>query len=402
MAYKLLTKLYYQDKKEYKSQYEIRFNGPSTYHIPLKIHENEAFVVVTTEILNKIENIYKANNKITTLCDGLPSAAFNAYINKCLIDEIYETNDIEGVRSTKKELREALASNDKALKFSGLVKKYSKLINNDKIPLNNSLDIRALYDEIVAPEINPSDKPDGKIFRKELVEVVTVTEKVIHTGLMPEKKIIQYVNDMLDYLKNDNAPDLIKIAVCHYFVGYIHPFYDGNGRINRFISSYLLRNFLNKLIPFRISYVVKNSKKKYYAAFEDANDKKGKGDITFFVTMFLNVIEEAADILINELSDAARKLTFYGTTLNTISQKKSIFSSEFNIKIYFILIQVALFETDGIDIDELSLSVNKSTASTRKVIQQLVDSKYAIAKRIGRKIHYTANLKKLEEDIEAN
>ncbi len=30
---------------------------------------------------------------------------------------------------------------------------------------------------------------------------------------------------------------LVSIAVFHYLFGYVHPFYDGNGRMARYLSS---------------------------------------------------------------------------------------------------------------------------------------------------------------------
>ena len=61
------------------------------------------------------------------------------------------------------------------------------------------------------------------------------------------------VND----LNNDDINFLIRIAVFHYAFGYIHPFYDGNGRTSRFISSYLLSQRLEDLVSFRLSYTIK-------------------------------------------------------------------------------------------------------------------------------------------------
>ena len=83
-----------------------------------------------------------------------------------------------------------------------------------------------------------------------------------------KKKLIDFLNKSLDFLTNENnVGPLVKIAVFHYLFGYAHPFYNGNGRTSRFISSYLLCNILNQSIALRISYTIKNDKNKYYKAF---------------------------------------------------------------------------------------------------------------------------------------
>ena len=64
--------------------------------------------------------------------------------------------------------------------------------------------------------------------------------KVIHSGIYPEEKLNEAMTAALDFLNDDNIDILIRISAFHYLFGYIHPFYDGNGRTSRFISSHLL------------------------------------------------------------------------------------------------------------------------------------------------------------------
>ena len=156
----------------------------------------------------------------------LPNIAINSYIIKSLKDEIALTNEIEGVRSTRKEIEDAIDSikNDKSARFKGLVDKYFKLISNEIIPLNNCADIRTIYDALVLPEIEKENLPDGILFRKEPVQVVSATQKEKHRGIMPESKIIESLDVCLDFLKSDDIDSLIKISAFHYLFGYIHPF----------------------------------------------------------------------------------------------------------------------------------------------------------------------------------
>lgn len=395
MKYELLTSIYYKDHIKYEQEYRNRFEGHSTYHIPLKISGYDAFVVATTDIVDTMEVIYKLNNKINDLCNSLPSVAKDQYVKICLIDEVVETNDIEGVRSTKKEIANVLKSDDKKLRFNGLVKKYAKLIVWEKIPLYTSQDILNLYNEIVAPEISVENKLDGKMFRKETVNVVTSTDKVIHSGVTPEKKLIEYLDISLNYLNNGEAPDLIKIAVFHYLFGYIHPFYDGNGRTSRFISSYLLRKFLNELISFRIAYIIKSKNKRYYEAFEIGNNEKGKGDLTPFVQMFLNVIAEAAQDLVRELSEALEKINYYD---NKIAEQKSNLKdvSDLGKNILFILVQATLFEADGLRVADLIEPLGKSVSTIRSIIKNLEELEYVYCDKRGHKKFYKANLSALD------
>lgn len=69
------------------------------------------------------------------------------------------------------------------------------------------------------------------------------TNKYIHVGLQPETKIVEFIGEMLTFLKYFDAPQPFKIMASHYLFEYIHPFYDGNGRVGRFIIAKLLSDY---------------------------------------------------------------------------------------------------------------------------------------------------------------
>lgn len=127
------------------------------------------------------------DKEIAKLSALLPKIALQQYINKCLIDEIVITNNIEGVYSTRKEIGEILddLEGESKNRFFGLVNKYAALQSKEDLSINTSQDIRNLYDEMFLSEMreeDPKDVPDGQIFRKSHVDVVSATQRVIHHG----------------------------------------------------------------------------------------------------------------------------------------------------------------------------------------------------------------------------
>lgn len=84
---------------------------------------------------------------------------------------------------------------------------YKEIELNKKIKVDNVRDIRAIYDKLVSNEINEQDKLDGELFRKNFVGVHDgSTNKYIHVGLQPETKIVEYIGEMLTFLKYFDAP----------------------------------------------------------------------------------------------------------------------------------------------------------------------------------------------------
>ena len=395
MEYELLSKIFYKKPTEYESIYDARFNSEASIKLPIKIHENVGFIFNTNEITKLLVKIYKTINKINLLRTHLPNIAINSYIIKSLKDEIALTNEIEGVRSTRKEIEDAIDSikNDKSARFKGLVDKYFKLISNEIIPLNNCKDIRAIYDTLVLPEIEKENLPDGILFRKEPVQVVSATQKEKHRGIMPESKIIESLDLCLDFLKNDDIDSLIKISAFHYLFGYIHPFYDGNGRTSRFISSYLIKNELDVLLALKLSYTVKNNINKYYKAFDVCNDRKNKGDITFFVVTFLELLSQASDDLYTKIADLNDQLNYYNNIINTLVNEKVL--NDKQAKCIFILCQNRLFDDTYMNMNTLTELLKKSDTTTRKILKSLESKNLLVKSRNKNQYLYSANLDSL-------
>lgn len=395
MEYELLSKIFYKKPTEYESIYDARFNSEASIKLPIKIHENVGFIFNTNEITKLLVKIYKTINKINLLRTHLPNIAINSYIIKSLKDEIALTNEIEGVRSTRKEIEDAIDSikNDKSARFKGLVDKYFKLISNEIIPLNNCEDIRTIYDALVLPEIEKENLPDGILFRKEPVQVVSATQKEKHRGIMPESKIIESLDLCLDFLKNDDIDSLIKISAFHYLFGYIHPFYDGNGRTSRFISSYLIKNELDVLLALKLSYTVKNNINKYYKAFDVCNDRKNKGDITFFVVTFLELLSQASDDLYTKIADLNDQLNYYNNIINTLVNEKVL--NDKQAKCIFVLCQNRLFDDTYMNMNTLTELLEKSDTTTRKILKSLEPKNLLVKSRNKNQYLYSANLDSL-------
>jgi Fic family protein len=312
------------------------------------------------------------DKNISQIQHELPNAALIQFANRCLVDEIKLTNDIEGIYSTRKELASVLNEvGNKANKkrFYGLLNKYKMLISDNEFALNTSTDIRDIYNDLVLKEVSEDcadNVPDGEIFRKDMAEVTTPTQKVIHKGAYPETKIIQLMEQALNILNRKEIPILVRISVFHYLFGYIHPFYDGNGRTSRFISSYLLSKEFEFLIGFRLSYTIKAHIKEYYDAFKECNDEKNLGDLTPFIIMFLNIILESFQNLYDALEKRINYLLKFSNVIDSNSKMSDDLKAFANI-----LIQVSLFSNEGITKKQLGLELDISESTVNKRLAKL-------------------------------
>lgn len=396
MKYKELKNVYYKSKEEFEELYNSRINSESAYVFDFFINDYNAFVVINPEILEKIENIMSLNQELFIKIKAVPRIAINQYARKCLIDEIKMTNDIEGIISTRKEIDEILQDkiNNNKNRLYGLVKKYELLKEKDDVNLGTIQDIRELYDELVLQEVVEEDDkniPDGNIFRKGRVVVQNSFGEEIHQGLFPEKEIIETMTKSLNVLNNEKYNFLIRIAVFHYMFGYIHPFYDGNGRLSRFISSYLLSRKLEYLVSYRLSYTIKQNIKTYYKSFKSTNDEHNRGDLTIFVMKFLDFVNESLDDLVKALEERINKLNYYVSHAQKICGKdKKMF------EIVFILVQETLFGYRGLSVEELQKVSGVGVSKIRSSLKYFDEKKLVRKNKDGNKILYNIDLDALK------
>ena len=246
------------------------------------------------------------------------------------------------------------------------------------------------HDELVLKEVieeEPKNQPYGSIFRANEVYVQNSYGKIIHKGVYPESEIIDFMNNALSILNNDDYNFLIRIAVFHYIFGYIHPFYDGNGRMSRFISSYLLSQKLQYLVSYKISNTIKENISSYDKSFKEANDEKNRGELTIFVIKFFNIIIKSLEDLCQSLDEGYNKLNFFKDKIiehYANNDKKS--------EILYILMQNTLFGEEGLTVEELYSVSSLGKSKIRTFLRELEDEGMLYVTKDGKKNLYDVNL----------
>lgn len=132
------------------------------------------------------------------------------------------------------------------------------------------------------------------ILRNKSVGIVKGSE-VAHIA-PPSKMLKPLMNDLFDYLKNDEDLVLIKSCVFHYEVEFIHPFIDGNGRMGRLWQTLILKDSYPVFEYLPIETLIKERQEQYYESLRMSDNT---GESTVFIEFILEIILESLEELLN-------------------------------------------------------------------------------------------------------
>ena len=408
--YENLIKLYYK-KKNIEDEYIKRIENPSTFITDLKINpikrgnkifekEYNLFYVNLMEHTLLQQEIFENSDKILSLSDPneFPLIAIKEIVNKILSNELYKTNKIEGIESSKSQIYSSLKengkSNKKANKLEGIIKKYKDIMEKnfkDTEHIDSLSSFRKIYDEMFEDfEKSGNYKLDGKYFRKDTVKIINSVGKTIHIGINGEEAIEKNMEDLIQFMNRKDIPFLVKASISHFFFEYIHPFYDGNGRFGRYLlSSYLARK-LDILTAFSVSYSISKNLDDYYKSFVEVEDVNNYGEITFFVENILKTIKSGQEMIIELLNDSIIRFNHSMEILNEISKN---LSEKENIMLQIYLQNYLFNDFEEITNVELSYIIGDLTQQTINKYTEELEKKGYLIKIKQRPLTYTLSNK---------
>lgn len=393
-SYKTLKAIFHQTSRDamgvVEKELEQRLSSPATIPYSYYVGGNQLFVVSHTGLQGQLEAIWRREIAIEKLWGQLPGAAQSHYLFTLLVEEIRSSNEIENIHSTRQEITDALESAQKPAgkklskgrsRFQEMTRTYSILFDNQMVAgeafPQTLKEVRELYDRLLGEEIGVQDQLDGDLFRAGPVHIWGGDKKPIHSGVVGESEINGRLNAMLEANRDSTALHLVGALVGHFMLEHTHPFYDGNGRFGRFLLALRLKSLLSAPTAISLSAEMMRQKNKYYKAFKQLEDPMYKAEATFFVTDLLDMLANAQEQLEESLLEKRQSLQQLLNRIAEIRQQESVGFSEYQLQIFFLLGQVALFgPRSGVKLEEVSNFLEKSKQTTRRELGSLVDVGY--------------------------
>ncbi len=406
MDYKTIRKIVAMSKSNAKpcdiaeEEYRLRIDNFATYRSGIIFDAHEIFAMCVTDLVTHMNDIANTEKAVEKAWSRLPRFAQREYLMQLIAKEVQNTNIIEGVHSTRKELSKALnaaSEQNKHTRFSEFTKLFLELADSKEKSVTDSVadlnaksvekssvksvadskesstsipqtlqDIRKIYDSIMQGELEAKDIPDGEIFRKKKVSVRDGANNVVHDGDATEAEIQDHLTQMLSLMNGNKVPTLIKACMCHYAFESVHPFYDGNGRTGRFLLALQLHEQLSMPTILSLSSIIYAEKSGYYAAFSKAQELFNCNDLTMFCCTMLQYIKKAQNEVLDNIILQLKQTIYCMDKLFEFSKKTAI--SKVQREILTILLQNKLFSYNP-------------TPMTRKQLSEYVGN--AIGEQIG-------------------
>lgn len=271
---------------------------------PVKTEQNRPFRWVrlpsTDELLHKIDmfaggRLFHNNLKLT-------ASSRQTYLNRGIIEEAIASSQLEGAHTTRKAAKEML------------VERREPRNESEQMILNNYKTMNAINDNFKDEELSLEmlfelhamltektlDKKEQYRLRKDSDEIVVqgqigTEEYITHippTELFVEstiKELVKYANDKDE--KEFTHP-IIKAVILHFWIGYLHPFVDGNGRLARALFYwYLLKKDYWTFMYLPISTIIKKAPLQYAMAY--IYSEQDGLDLTYFYDFHMKKIMQA-------------------------------------------------------------------------------------------------------------
>lgn len=186
--------------------------------------------------------------------------------NSLSLESVQDINDGKLVFGKKDEVQEV----KNAIELYKNINKYNFKSEKDFLKAHTLL-MKYFEDD------NGGYRTHGEAVKKDDQIIFKAPDSILVPSLM--KSLFEYINSA------DSHP-LILAALFHYYLVYIHPFTDGNGRIARFWSSLILISYDKNFEYLPLEEEIYLNQEKYYLAISNSHNN---GNANLFISFFLDI-----------------------------------------------------------------------------------------------------------------
>ena len=203
-----------------------------------------------------------------------------------ICSELEGTLQIEGVNTTRKQIEQIIKDNNPKDKNEKIIVNMLNGLSYVKSTKEfNKESLKELYNLLSEGCLDKEDEINNNYYRNDMVYISN------YTGC-PVDKIEQCMESLFVFINNnlDTKDPILKLLlpfIAHYYIIYIHPYFDYNGRTARMVQIWIFM-LTNNMTSLYLSEAINDNKNGYYKAIE--NTRNSKNDLTYFITYLIDLI----------------------------------------------------------------------------------------------------------------
>ncbi len=254
--------------------------------IPVRTESGEYFKWYRQKKIDKILMEFDKAVGGNTLSNSPEKINKEKYIISGIMEEAISSSLLEGANTARKYAKRMLsekikpknASEKMILNHHRILTKVDDSLKNENMSKELLLEIQSDLTKDTLDNENFSGR-----FRTDADNIIVqYKNKIIHT---PPKEafLMEQIDEFVKYANDDNdfTHPLIKASILHFWIGYLHPFCDGNGRTARTVFYwYLLRKGYWGVYFLPISSTLLKARKQYTYSYIYA--EQDNSDFTYF------------------------------------------------------------------------------------------------------------------------
>lgn len=283
----LLSPYGYKEFADYKTESSFKDKG-FVKVLDLKTFNGHSLFYCLSRELLSIESSYFGFVINDFLKAGKPLSIRN--LDDISLSRIYSevegTLNIESVPTTRKTVSDIATGKKKPSSLNEQIIKNMiegiEFVN--EYPDFNEENLFKLYTLLSKDCLDEEDQLlEGHHYRHDGVEVGG------YNGC-PSDKIKECMDSLFEFVeKNKRGSDLEEILphIAHYYMVYVHPYFDYNGRTARMVSYWVSLLTNQKVLPPLVSEAINQTKTQYYNALSETRD--ANNDLTYFLTYLFKV-----------------------------------------------------------------------------------------------------------------
>ena len=288
----------------------VRFRQAKAEFLPFKDQDGKPFWCVLTPKLQEYLHQVDSRGK-DSLYSVVKEEIQTKLTEQALVEEAMFSSVIEGAFSTIARARELIVegkppqdTSDQIVANNGRVMRY--VLEQREAPCSIELMHtiqRMVTEKTLEHEVDAGRFRDGPIFvvnqRRETIYAAPPAETVQPSM----ESLIQWIN------AGEQQPfihPILRAAIIHTYLVYVHPYVDGNGRTARALFYwYLLKHRYEFFRYFSISSIIQETRQRYYKVLKDMEDHAA--DATYVLLYMAESVVRAIEVILQRITERYRR-----------------------------------------------------------------------------------------------